>query len=113
MNIIKSQKAKKLRGKGFISYQIVEDNGMAYLKMSKNDKKGTFAKTEISFVDINLVLEKYKKREIKTAYIRQKLNELGSLKNNNNAGFIMAILIDLGLVNKKDKKYFVQKLFVI
>ena len=90
-------RARKLEGDGFISYVIAKDDDGLYLQITDNDEAGTFT-------DKHIYLWKLFDRIVEASTSDGGCFESKDLwsaipdENNNDPGFVVAILIDIRFV---------------
>ena len=94
------RRALKLNGEGYIHYELRVEDHSVEIKMTGNDESGSFSDEPISLKDIARILDI--KQDFVTKDFDSLFNDAG---NNNNKGFLVAILIDLRLLEKQTNSY--------
>lgn len=97
-----SGRARKLRGSGYIDYEISKDGNRLCLKITGPDDEGTSTKDPIYLCDLLGRID-----ELGGCFKSEDLRKVIGTSNNNDPGFVIAILKDIGFVGddatKKDR----------
>lgn len=99
--IIKESTCKSSSGQSTLTYHIGKDQSGIYFRIYGNTGTGFFSKEWISLADIQEAISKSDKPFTSTVL----LYPLFQRKSINTAAFLMAVLLDLGLVKRSKRCY--------